>query len=80
MDGNKVLLYSTGNCIQFPGINYNGKEYEKDCVYIYIGLGSHIYIHTHTYKTESFCYTAGINIINQLYIFKKLTLKCFLLN
>ena len=23
----KVLLYSTGNYIQFPGINHNGKEY-----------------------------------------------------
>ena len=24
---NKVLLYSTGNYIQHPMINYNGKEY-----------------------------------------------------
>ena len=24
---NKVLLYSTGNDIQSPGINHNGKEY-----------------------------------------------------
>ena len=24
---NKVLLYSTGNYIQSPGINHNGKEY-----------------------------------------------------
>ena len=22
---NKVLLYSTGNCIQSPGVNHNGK-------------------------------------------------------
>jgi len=29
----QVLLYSTGICIQYPIINYNGKEYEK--VYIY---------------------------------------------
>ena len=29
---NKVLLYSTGNYIQYPVINLNGKEYE----YIYI--------------------------------------------
>ena len=33
---NKVLLYSTENCIQYPVINHNGKEYEKQCVYIYI--------------------------------------------
>ena len=27
---NKLLLYSTGNCIQYPVRNRNGKEYEKD--------------------------------------------------
>ena len=42
---NKVLLYSTGNYIQYPVTNHNGKEYEK--VYICI--------------TESFCCTAEIN-------------------
>ena len=26
---NKVLLCSTGNCIQYPVINHNAKEYEK---------------------------------------------------
>ena len=25
----KVLLYSTGNYIQYPVINHSGKEYEK---------------------------------------------------
>jgi len=29
---NKVLLFSTGNYIQYPVINYIGKKYEKDCV------------------------------------------------
>ena len=43
---NKVLLYSTGNYIQYPGINHNGKEYKKN-VYICIN--------------ESLCYTAEIN-------------------
>ena len=33
---NKVLLYSTGNYIQYPVINYNGKEYEKECIYVYL--------------------------------------------
>ena len=28
---NKVLLYSTGNYIQYPLINHNGKE----CIYMY---------------------------------------------
>ena len=31
---NKVLLYSIGNCIQYFVINHNGKEYEKEWVYI----------------------------------------------
>ena len=39
---NKVLLCSTGNYIQYPVINHNGKEYEK----IYICI------------TESLCCTA----------------------
>ena len=42
---NKFLLYSTGNYIQYPVINHNGKEYEKECIYI----------------TESLCCTAEIN-------------------
>ena len=29
---NKVLLFSTGNYIQYPVINYIAKKYEKDCV------------------------------------------------
>ena len=29
---NKVLLYSTGNYIQYPVINHNGKEYAKECI------------------------------------------------
>ena len=33
---NKVLLYSTRNCIQYPVTNHNGKEYEKECVCVYI--------------------------------------------
>ena len=30
---NKVLLYSTGNSIQYPVKNRNGKEYEKEYTY-----------------------------------------------
>ena len=29
---NKVLLQSTGDYIQYPVINHNGKEYEKKCM------------------------------------------------
>ena len=45
---NKALLYSTENYIQYAMINHNGKEYEKEYIYI----------------TESLCYTAEINIVN----------------
>ena len=31
---NKVLLYSTGNYIQYHVINHNGKDYEKEKIYI----------------------------------------------
>ena len=50
---NKVLQYSTGNYIQYPVINHNGKEYEKERVYVYI----YIYICI----TESLYCTAEIN-------------------
>ena len=33
---NKTLLYSTGNYIQYPVINHNGKGYEK--IYICVTL------------------------------------------
>ena len=40
---NKVLLYSTGNYIQYPVINHNGKEYEKECIHIYINTYMYMY-------------------------------------
>ena len=33
---NKVLLYSTENYIQYLGITYNGKESEKEYIYMYM--------------------------------------------
>ena len=32
---NKVLLYSTRNYIRYPVIKHDGKEYEKECIYMY---------------------------------------------
>ena len=32
---NRVLLYSKGNYIQYPVINHDGKQYEKEYIYIY---------------------------------------------
>ena len=31
---NKVLLYSTGNYIQYPVTNHGGEEYGKECIYV----------------------------------------------
>ena len=50
---NMVLLYSTGNYIQYPVVNYNGKEYEKEkknvCVSVCLCV------------TGSLCYTTETN-------------------
>ena len=35
MDTRQDRTYSTGNSIQYPVINHNGKEYEKECLYMY---------------------------------------------
>jgi len=44
----KVLLYSTGNCIQSLGINHKRKKiFLRKKMYIYIQ--THVYSHTHTY-------------------------------
>ena len=32
-DNSKILLYSTGDYIQYSVINNNGKKYEKECIY-----------------------------------------------
>ena len=52
-DKQRVLWYSTGNYIQYPLINHNGKEHEKDYICI----------------TQSLCRTAEFNhsIVNKLY-------------
>ena len=42
---NKVLLNCTGNYIQYSVTNHNGKECEKEGIYIY----TYIYTHTHTH-------------------------------
>ena len=33
---NKVLLYSTGNYVQYPVINNLGKAYKKECICVYL--------------------------------------------
>ena len=52
---NQFLLYRTGNYIQYPVINHNGKKY------------THTHTHTHTHTTESLCCTTEINTVSQLY-------------
>ena len=46
---NKVLLYITGNYIQYPVINHNGKEYIYVCVCVYIYIYIYIYICIYVY-------------------------------
>ena len=33
---NKLLMCSTGNYPQYSMINHKGKEYKKECIYVYI--------------------------------------------
>ena len=47
---NKVLLYSTGNYIQSPGINHNRKEYKKN---VYICITESLYCTAEISTTRS---------------------------
>ena len=53
---NNTLLYSTGNYIQHAVTNHNGKEYEKEYMYVCI--------------TDLLCYTLEANTIHKLYFNK----------
>ena len=55
MDNNKILLCSTGNCIQYPGINHSGKEYEKK---IYMCITESLYCTAEINTTLSINYTS----------------------
>ena len=46
---NKVLLHSTGNYIQYPVINHNGKEYKKKCMYVCV----YIYIYSNHFAAAA---------------------------
>ena len=59
MDKQQGPMYSTGTCIQYPVINHNGKEYEKECIHVYNWV-------TLLYSRD------WHNIVNQLYINKKI--------
>ena len=48
-----------GNYVQYPVINHNGKEYEKEHIY-------NIYTDTYAYEFEAFCPIVEINTM--LYI------------
>ena len=52
----KILLYSTGNYLQSPETNYNGKEYTRGRIY---------------YITESHCYPSEIGTTLYFNFFKK---------
>ena len=46
---NKVLLCSTGNYIQYPVVNHNRKEYQKE--YMYVQIYTYIYINESLFCT-----------------------------
>ena len=56
------IAYSTGNYTQYPVINHNGKEYEKECVcvciYIYV---QHFVVQ---YKLMEHRFTIYLNKVN----------------
>ena len=53
----KVLLYSTGNYIQYPLINHNEKQCEKEYIPTYL------YTHTYICIAESPCCTVEMNTL-----------------
>lgn len=53
---NKILLYSTGNYIQYLVIYHNGKEYETEYTYVCT-----FFFNVYICITESLCCTAEIN-------------------
>ena len=58
---NKVLLFCTGNYIQYRVITHNGKEYEKGYIYVHMCVVC-------LCKAESLSFYSNVN---QLYFFKK---------
>ena len=61
--GSKVLAYSTGNYIQYPVTNYNGKEYQKTvcvCVCVYNGIA--LLYSRNEYNTLNQLYLTKINL------------------
>jgi len=58
----KILLYVTENYVQYCTITHNGTDYLKNNIYMYM------YVYVYIYKTESLCYIAEINTVNQLYL------------
>ena len=46
---NKVLLFSIGNHSQYLMINHNGKEYKKECIYIYMCVYTYICVCVYIY-------------------------------
>ena len=66
---NEVLLYDTGNCVQSPGMDHDGKIIiKKKNVYIFVCVYTHTHTNTHRVTLPYSRYWH--NSINQLYILK----------
>ena len=57
-ENNKILLPSTEELYEYPVINHNRKEYEKECIYMYIYVYNWV---TLLYRRDQH------NDVNQLY-------------
>ena len=76
---NNLLLYSTGNYIQYPVINRNGKEHEKECVCVCVCVYIYIYIYIYTYIYTYICIYIYMYIyitLNHFAVQQKLTQHC----
>ena len=63
---NEILLYSIGKYTQYPVINHDGKDFEKECIYIYIYTHTHTYIYICNWITWLYCSNSH-NVVNHLH-------------
>ena len=64
---------STGNYIQYPVINHNSKEYEKECIYMYVYL-NHFSVQQ---KSTQYCLFVCFVLFLFLFLFCWVFFVCF---
>ena len=69
---NKVLLYSTGNYIQYPEISHNSKENKKECVYICVCSlvkSCQLFVTPWTAARQTFIYISSVQLPSRVQLF-----------